>query len=50
LSEVCAQPVKGLRPNLLVIEVFKRICLSLGFDKHPVQIEALLHSETSIVT
>ncbi|PHN51617.1 VPA1262 family protein [Pseudomonas syringae] len=50
LSEVCAQPVKGLRPNVLVIEVFKRISLSLGFDKHPVQIEALLHSETSIVT
>jgi hypothetical protein len=50
LSEVCAHPVKGLRPNVLVIEVFKRICLSLGFDKHPVQIEALLHSETSLVT
>ncbi len=49
LSEVCAQPVKCLHPNVLVIEVFKRICLSLGFDKHPVQIEALLHSETSIV-
>lgn len=50
LSEVCAQPVSGLRPNVLVIEVFKRICLSLSFDKHPVQIKALLDSETSIVT
>lgn len=50
LSEVCAQPVKGLRSNTLAIEAFKHICLSLGFDKHPMQVEALLRSETSIVT
>lgn len=50
LNEVCTQRVKGLRPNVLVIEAFKYICLSLGFDRHPVQIKSLLHSETSIVT
>lgn len=50
LSEICAQPAENLRPRALVIEAFKQICLSLGFDKHPAKIEALLHSETSIIT
>lgn len=50
LSELCAQPLKGLRPKVLVIEAFKHIRQSLSFDKQPAQIEGLLHSETSIVT
>lgn len=49
LSEVCASPIKGLRPTLLVIEALKLVCLSLSFDKHHERIEALLRSESSII-
>jgi len=50
LSATCVKPIKDLRTNALVIEAFKHICLCLGFDKNPVQLEALMRSETSIVT
>lgn len=50
LSATCATPIKDLRAHALVNEAFKHICMCLGFDKNLVQLEALMHSETSIVT
>lgn len=47
LSMVCEKPIEDLRTNVLVIEAFKYICL--GFNKDLGRIEALMHSETSIV-
>lgn len=50
LSATCAKPIKGIRTHAMVVEAFKHICLCLGFDKHPAQLDALLRSETSLVT
>lgn len=50
LSAICANPIEDLRTHTLVIEAFKHICLYLGLDKKTAQLEALMYSETSIVT
>ncbi len=48
LSQICSKPIEDARSHVLVVEAFKRICLGLGFDKHPAQIDALLKSNASI--
>lgn len=50
LSTLCAQPIKHPRAYALVVEALKHICLSVSFDKHHEQIDALLQSNVNIVT
>ncbi len=51
LSAICSTPFsEHPRKRALVIQAFQHICLTLGFDKRPEQIEALLKSKVSIVT
>lgn len=49
LSRICSKPIEDLRSHVLAVEAFKRICLGLGFDKHPNQIDALLSSDSGMV-
>lgn len=51
LSAICSNPIgEHPRKRALVVQAFQLICLTLGFDKKPEQIDALLKSNVSIVT
>lgn len=51
LSATCSNPVdEHPRKRTLVVQAFQLICLTLGFDKKPEQIDALLKSNVSIAT
>lgn len=49
LSTVCSKPIKHPRTHALVVEALKNICLSVSFDKHHEQIDALLQSNVNII-
>lgn len=51
LDQQCASPINGdSRRRAMVIQALRLICLSLGFDKAPSQIRALLACKASIPT
>lgn len=50
LNAVCSEPIKHPRTYALVVETLKHICLSVSFDKHHDQIDALLQSNVNVIT
>ncbi|MFA9284869.1 VPA1262 family protein [Comamonas sp. SY3] len=50
LGTTCAEPFdEQPRRRALVIEALKHICFTLGFDKNPVRVEALLQCPVSLL-
>ncbi len=50
LSTECSESIKDPRTYALVVEALKHICLSVSFDKHHDQVDALLQSNVNVIT